>query len=148
MSRRVIRGFNPETLTRIRTQLGYSRADLARHAGVGTATVQQWESGNRSPQVDKLALVAAALNVSMGELVEIPKGERFPSDWRVLLGLTQPQLGQQTGITTSTIARIERGEVALSDVNAATLSKALGISADVLRASYERARTRPPGTLV
>ena len=145
MSRRVMRGFEPARLSRARESKGFSRADLARRAGVGGATVQQWESGNRSPQVDTLALVARTLDVPMSELVIVPEDERFPGDWRILLGLTQPQLGKLTGISTSMIARIERGEVLLTPVSAQKLADALGISAIELHASYERARTRPAG---
>jgi transcriptional regulator with XRE-family HTH domain len=107
--------------------------------------VQQWETGNRSPQVDTLALVAQTLEIPMSALVVVPEAERFPGDWRILLGLTQPQLGKMTGISTSMIARIERGEVLLTDDSARKLADALGISVTELQASYERARTRPAG---
>ncbi|NRI64864.1 helix-turn-helix transcriptional regulator [Rhodococcus sp. MS16] len=145
MSRRVMRGFDPARLSRARESKGISRADLARRAGVGGATVQQWETGNRSPQVDTLALVAQTLEIPMSALVVVPEAERFPGDWRILLGLTQPQLGKMTGISTSMIARIERGEVLLTDDSARKLADALGISVAELQASYERARARPAG---
>lgn len=145
VSRRVLRGFDPARLTSLRESKGMSRADLARKAGLGGATVQQWETGTRSPQVDTLALVAKTLDVPIGDLVDVPRDRRFPGDWRVLLGLTQPQLGQQVGISTSMIARIERGEVKLTDENARRLATALDIGIDELVRSYERARDRPAG---
>lgn len=145
VSRRVLRGFDPARLTSLRESRGMSRADLARKSGLGGATVQQWESGTRSPQVDTLALVAKTLGLPIGDLVDVPRDQRFPGDWRVLLGLTQPQLGQQVGISTSMIARIERGEVKLTDENARRLATALEIGVDELVRSYERARDRPAG---
>lgn len=145
VSRRVLRGFDPARLTSLRESRGMSRADLARKSGLGGATVQQWEAGTRSPQVDTLALVAKTLGLPIGELVDVPRDQRFPGDWRVLLGLTQPQLGQQVGISTSMIARIERGEVKLTDENARRLATALEIGVDELVRSYERARDRPAG---
>ncbi|MBY4213502.1 XRE family transcriptional regulator [Rhodococcus sp. 15-725-2-2b] len=145
VSRRVLRGFDPARLTSLRESRGMSRADLARKSGLGGATVQQWESGTRSPQVDTLALVAKTLGLPISELVDVPRDQRFPGDWRVLLGLTQPQLGQQVGISTSMIARIERGEVKLTDENARRLAAALEIGIDELVRSYERARDRPAG---
>ncbi|OZE93542.1 helix-turn-helix domain-containing protein [Rhodococcus sp. 14-2470-1a] len=145
VSRRVLRGFDPARLTSLREQKGMSRADLARKAGLGGATVQQWEAGTRSPQVDTLALVAKTLDLPMSALVEVPRDQRFPGDWRVLLGLTQPQLGQQVGISTSMVARIERGEVKLTDENARRLALALEIDVDELVRSFERARDRPAG---
>lgn len=145
VSRRVLRGFVPARLTSLRESRGMSRADLARKAGLGGATVQQWEAGTRSPQVDTLALVAKTLGLPISDLVDVPRDQRFPGDWRVLLGLTQPQLGQQVGISTSMIARIERGEVKLTDENARRLAAALEIEVEELVASYERARDRPAG---
>lgn len=145
VSRRVLRGFDPARLTSLRESRGMSRADLARKAGLGGATVQQWEAGTRSPQVDTLALVAKTLGLPISELVDVPRNQRFPGDWRVLLGLTQPQLGQQVGISTSMIARIERGEVKLTDENAGRLAAALKIEVDELVRCYERARDRPAG---
>ncbi|WP_329955992.1 helix-turn-helix domain-containing protein [Rhodococcoides fascians] len=145
VSRRVLRGFDPARLTSLREGKGMSRADLARRAGLGGATVQQWEAGTRSPQVDTLALVAKTLGVTMGDLVLVPRNERFPGDWRTLLGLTQPQLGSLVAISTSMIARIERGEVKLTDDNARRLAQALDIEIDELVRSYERARNRPAG---
>lgn len=145
VSRRVLRGFDPARLTSLRECKGMSRADLARRAGLGGATVQQWEAGTRSPQVDTLALVAKTLGVTMGDLVLVPRNERFPGDWRTLLGLTQPQLGSLVAISTSMIARIERGEVKLTDDNARRLAQALDIEIDELVRSYERARNRPAG---
>ncbi|WP_084423784.1 helix-turn-helix domain-containing protein [Rhodococcoides kyotonense] len=145
VSRRVLRGFAPARLTAARESKGMSRADLARKAGVGGATVQQWETGTRSPQVDTLALVAKTLGLSVGHFVDVPRVERFPGDWRVLQGLTQPQLGSLVGISTSMVARIERGEVKLTDENARRLASALQIDVHELIQCYERARDRPAG---
>ena len=146
MSRRVLRGFDPGKLKEVREARGITRADLARRAQTGVATIQHWESGVRSPQVDTLAQVADALGVAIADLVVVPSEERFPGDWRVLRGLTQPQLGARAGLSTSAVARIERGEIPLPDSVALNLSKALEISVDELRAAYRRTRERPAGT--
>ncbi|MBY6382579.1 MULTISPECIES: helix-turn-helix domain-containing protein [Rhodococcus] len=146
VSRRVLRGFDPTRLIQARKDKGMSRADMARLAGLNGATVQRWESGSRSPQVDTLSLVAKALQMSISDFVDVPEGERFPGDWRVLRGLTQPQLGKLAGISTSEVGRIERGEVPLTDASAKALSRQLEISIEELRASHERARNRPAGT--
>lgn len=77
--------------------------------------------------------------------MNIPVSERFPGDWRVLLGLTQPQLGARAGVRTAVVGSIERGETALSDNVAERLSSALDISIAELRDAHQRARSRPPG---
>lgn len=146
VSRRVIRGFRPQGLRAARKAAELKVADLARLARIGVATIERWEAGSTSPQIDKLAAVAKVLTVEIDELIDIPADQRFPGDWRNLIGLTQPQLGAQAGLDTSTVGRIERGETDLTDKTAVPLAAALGIDVAELRASHERARNRPAGT--
>ncbi|MGV9865120.1 helix-turn-helix domain-containing protein [Rhodococcus koreensis] len=141
-----MRGFSPLALETARKAATLTRSDLARVAGVGIATVRRWETGESSPQVDALARVAKALKVSIGDVVRIDPDQRFPGDWRVLRGLTQPQLGALAGVSTAVVGSVERAEVALTDANAIRLARALQISVEDLRAAHERARLRPPGT--
>jgi transcriptional regulator with XRE-family HTH domain len=146
LSRRILRGFNRATLAQARTAAGLSRQDLARLARTGRATIDNWETGRATPQIDVLVRVAEVLHVRVDTLIDIPTDQRYPGDWRILRGLTQPQLATATGLSTTTIGAIERGEVALSDTNADTIAKELNITATTYRQAYERARTRPPGT--
>ncbi len=108
-------------------------------------TIRKWELGESSPQVDLLAKVADLLDLAVADLVKVPEEERYPGDWRVLRGMTQPQLGAAAGVTTRIVGSVERGEISLSDNAARRLSAALGISEAELRASYERVRNRPLG---
>lgn len=52
-----------------RTELGLTQAQLAEKAGVRQPTLSNWESGAGSPQLAKLTSVAAALGVTLAELV-------------------------------------------------------------------------------
>ena len=81
-------------------------------------------------------------------MVTVPADERYPGDLRVLKGLTQPQLAAAARIATTTLRAIERADIKLTDTNALTLAKLLGIPTDEYRAAYQRARERPPGTAV
>lgn len=146
MSRRVMRGFDPEDFTRARISAGLSRQDLARLSRTGRATIDNWENGKATPQIDALVRVAAVLNLTPESFIKIPPDRRYPGDWRVIRGLTQPQLAAATALSTTTIGAIERGEVALTDSNAATIAAILDLTPAAYRAAYERARTRPPGT--
>jgi len=145
VSRRVMRGFQPAHLRKLRKERGYSQGELARAAGIGTTTLYHWEAESKSPQVDLLARVAAALGASVEQLVDVPEADRYPGDWRVLRGMTQPQLGRATGLSTPLVGRVERGEIPLSDDVATRLAEALAISPTQLRAAYDRARQRPLG---
>lgn len=146
MSRRVMRGFQPEKLESARRAAGISQAELGRIVRIKAETVRRWEQGSSSPQVDLLARVVDAIGVTIADVVHVPEGERYPGDWRVLRGLTQPVLGAEAGVTTQTVGSVERGEISLSDNVAHKLSAALGIPESELRASYERVRDRPPGS--
>lgn len=148
MSRRVLRGFSPDRFGAARRRSGLSVQDVGRLAGVGTSTVHGWEAGRATPLIDLLARVMQILETPISEVVVVAPDERYPGDWRVMKGLSQPQLAAAARIATSTLAGIERADLALTDANAATLARLLGISVDQYRAAHQRARKRPPGTRV
>ncbi|MBF6253905.1 helix-turn-helix transcriptional regulator [Nocardia farcinica] len=149
MTRRITRGFDPVALKRAREEHPNEdlrrRAEVARLAGVGVATIQQWEAGKKSPQVNLLFRVAAVLGVPMEQLVPIPREQRYLRDWRVLRGMLESDLAARTGISGSSIGRLEEGSAALTDENANRLAEALGITATEVRAAYDRARNRAVG---
>ncbi|MCX2715978.1 helix-turn-helix domain-containing protein [Mycolicibacterium sp. J2] len=146
MSRRVLRGFDAAAFATLRRERGFSVSDLARLSGTSLGTIHAWEAGRRTPQIDILAAVMAVLDAPIDAVVRIQEDQRFPGDWRVMKGLTQPQLAAQAQLSTAAVQRIELGEHPLSDANARTLSGLLGISPEAYRDAYHRARQRPPGT--
>ena len=146
MSRNVLRGFDKKAFAVARKAAGMSRGDLARLADTTAATIHNWEIGATSPQFDFLARAAKVLNIEIGDVVVTDPEQRYLSDYRCLVGLTQPQLGKVCGLTTTTITRIERGEIALTDKIAAALTAALGISEAQVKRAYLKAKHRPPGT--
>ena len=123
-------------------------ATLSRLADVAQATLFNWEAGTCTPQVDLLARVMRILEAPIEQVVTIPAGERYPGDWRVIKGLTQPELAAAVKIATTTLRGIERADLGLTDANAEKLAKHLGISVEEYRAAYQRARQRPAGTPV
>lgn len=148
MTRRVLRGFDAAAFGEIRRRNGISVNDLARLADVSSVTIFNWEAGRGTPQVDLLARVMRILDVAIERVVAIPPDQRYPGDWRVLKGLTQPELAAAVKIPTSTLRDIERADRALNDVNADKLATYLGISVEEYRAAYQRARQRPHGAPV
>ena len=148
MTRRVLRGFNAGTFSETRRRNGISVNDLARVADVSPATIFNWEAGKATPQIDLLARVMRILDTAIEHVVTIPPDERYPGDWRVLKGLTQPELAAAAKIPTTTLRDIERADRPLNEVNAAKLAKHLDISVEEYRAAYQRARQRPPGAPV
>ena len=113
MTRRVLRGFDAQAFAEARRQKGISVSDLSRLADVSQATVFNWEAGKSTPQVDLLARVMRILEAPIEQVVTIPAGERYPGDWRVIKGLTQPELAAAVKIPTTTLRGIERADAAL-----------------------------------
>ena len=148
MTRRVLRGFSPTRFADLRRRRGLTIDDLARLTARGTSTLYAWEAGTRTPQIDILALVMKILEAPIEDVINLTPDQRYPGDWRVIRGMTQPELAAAAGTTTTTLRKIERAAVALTDRNAAAIAQALAISPDTYRAAYQRARNRPPGTPV
>ncbi|MGW5317805.1 helix-turn-helix domain-containing protein [Nocardia thailandica] len=147
MTRRVTRGFDPARLRDARLRhpdpVMRSRAEVARRAGVGVATLQHWENGVKSPQVDKLRAVCQALGIPIERVVVIPEDQLDLSDWRVRRGWLQPELARLAGLSSAHVARLEDGQVVtLPRATADRLAEALDIDVDVVFAAYERGRTR------
>ena len=59
-------------LRRLRIARRLSLSELARATGMSKATLSSVESGRSNPTVETLAALAAALRVSLGELLEEP----------------------------------------------------------------------------
>ncbi|WP_343929736.1 helix-turn-helix transcriptional regulator [Tsukamurella strandjordii] len=144
--RRVLRGFVPEELQRIREKKKWSRGDLARVTDVDTRTIGRWEDGETAPTIDLLARATAALGVPLSRVIVVPAGERDLTVLRWLRGLTQPELASRLRVTTSRLSDLERGEAPLSDQRAELLARELGVSKRRVLQAYELTRLRPPGT--
>lgn len=145
VSRRVMRGFSAARFTEARTRADLTRAELGRLSNVTENAIGRWENGTRSPQIDVLARVLEQLGIEVEDVVDIARNDRYPGDWRIIRGLTQPALGRLTGLSTAAIGRIERGEGGLSADVEQSIAAALDITPTELRQAFERARTRAPG---
>lgn len=161
VSRAVPRGFSPEAFKKLRVAMKVEVSDLARVAGVGTATISQWERGSRDPQIDKLAAVITTLATSPGhadELMEtviiVPRASRMIADWRALRGILQPRLadmikkdlkdaGSKTSISTMGLSNVERGITPLRPEIAVALARALRLTVEDVEHAWDVARNRP-----
>lgn len=81
--RRVGRMSDPDTpMQRARLARGLRQADLAERLDVATATIQRWETGNRTPDAKDLVRLADVLGTSIDELLgrEPPLAAAEPRD--------------------------------------------------------------------
>ena len=65
----------PETLTRIRTRRGLTQAELAQKLYVTRQAVSRWETGETTPGIDMVKLMAVVLDVPIAELLDMAAGE-------------------------------------------------------------------------
>ena len=145
VSRRVMRGFSAARLLEARTDAKLTRNELGRLANVTESAIGRWEKGIRSPQIDVLVRVLDQLGKSVEDIVDIAPDDRYPGDWRIIRGLTQPLLGRVAGVSTAAIGRIERGEGGLTPDVERRVAAALEITPEELRKAFGRARLRPKG---
>lgn len=144
-SAQVIRGFRPDRLRELRKEAGLNQGEFARVLDVARGVPWYWEQG-RSPEVERLPAIAAALGVSIDEIVYVDPAERMPSDLRVRKGLNRVQLARLCGLSTTALSNFERAEAKVCNLaHAQQIAPVLGVSVDELRQAWQRARTRPPG---
>lgn len=67
-----------EKLKELRLKRGFSQQSLAKKAGVAQSSINYWEKGERKPKLEQLRRIAAALDVTIGELN--PDWNSFSSD--------------------------------------------------------------------
>lgn len=146
MGRRVRRGFDRELFRDAIAASGMPRSDLARLADISPATIHSWERRGGSPDIERLARIAAVLGVDVNAFVYVPDGECLPSDLRVRKGLTQVQLAAAAGLSTTVLSGFERAETRWSVRKAEMLAPVLGVSVEQLHDAWQRSRTRPAGT--
>lgn len=76
--------FSKNLLT-YRTDSGLTRKEMADIVGVSLSTYTNYEAGNRSPNIELLPKIAAALHVSIDELL----GYKAPSEHQRLMNLAR-----------------------------------------------------------
>ena len=107
-----------------RKRSGMKQDELGTRVGIGKSSISEWESGKRSPDIDKIEDIANALNVSAAYLMgwesepsatPLPRMEENKSfgerlrEKRKENNLTQKQLAEIIGVAKSTVAGYESG---------------------------------------
>ena len=130
-------------IKRRRFMLGMSYRTLARAINVSRTTVYSWEKGKAMPSIRMLPRLAEALHVKGTELLypsdssaPIAKlNERVVQEIRRLRlsrEITQEEFAKKVGVTWSTVARWETGEVAPAIKYLSKFAEILGVSEEDL----------------
>lgn len=72
-TRREMRSDIGQRIREWRLRREMSQADVARHAGITQASLSNYENGKRDMPLSTLIGVAGALNVSLGDLLDLPE---------------------------------------------------------------------------
>ena len=113
-----------------------TQADLAEHLNVPSATIGSWERGKGTPTVQNGPQLAEWLTDPvpagrMREPVNSDLGERIKTK-RVMLGISQAELGRRLGVDKKSIREWESGRRAPSRTYAQTLDEWLNKGEDIL----------------
>lgn len=134
--------FDGAALRAARVQRGLTQHELARRVGVaGGERVSRWELGVTTPRAVTIGRLAAALEVSVDDLVP-SDGAVSLRELRTRAGLAPRDLAEATHMSVSTIQRWESGRSSrpLPDPTLQALAKALGVSAEDVAEAISRAR--------
>lgn len=124
-------------IKKLREQKGLTQQELAVRVDVAQATVANWESGRREPDINILIRIAKLFNVTLDELVmkeltpPIPMYARNLEYLRKKRGMSQQEIAELVGLKNkSSISLIEAGKYELSVANLEKLADFFGVTMD------------------
>ena len=129
----------PSEIKRRRLMLGMSQTSLAHAVGCNIHSVHKWENGVNPPSLRILPKLAKALHVTEMELL-YPSDDEYPESklnekvvqeikrLRLSRKITQEEFAEKVGVTWSTVARWETGEVAPAIKYLPKFAEILGVS--------------------
>jgi transcriptional regulator with XRE-family HTH domain len=140
VTRKGVPGFDGQRLRALRTEAGLNETELAHLAGLPPQYVSKYENAKSSPGPDRLAQLAAALQVGNLDLVDRAVLGYGLNSLRAAAGLTQKALAEFSGpdMTVSRVKSLELGKVRrLTHADAASLAAALNVTPGEIRAAHQ-----------
>lgn len=120
-------------LARARTKAGLTIKELSKRTGVSELTISAWERNVNRPQVASFAKVASYLGVPLDTLGHVSEVAAA----RILLGLTQKELGRLLGVSRF---RIQEWEAGRCEIPAGIVAKISSLLAEADGGPGERAQ--------
>lgn len=124
-----------EKIKEIRKKLGLTQKSLSTKAEIGLASLQRYESDERSPNLEALEKIADALGVDVGEFlphIELPISSNF-IHYRNKSDLSIKELSQKTGISVERIMEIESENGKATETETALIADVLGVDGPTLQ---------------
>lgn len=123
-----------KSIRSFRRKRGLSLADLAERSKLSVSYLSEIERGIKQPSLDTLEKLAAALNISVqGFFTEKDSSSVLTLGDKIVMlrqekKMSQAQLAERAGISTTYLCQIERGNVTPSLDTLKTLAEALNVS--------------------
>ncbi|MGH3501397.1 MAG: helix-turn-helix domain-containing protein [Nocardioidaceae bacterium] len=136
--RESVRGWSPTALRQARRAAGLTQEDLAAEAGCAPSAIGIWESGRYGPQPRHAVALAAALELSIHDLLDIDPADATVRDLRAWVGLTQTDVRE--ALSLRDIGAIERGTRPIPPDVLPRLAELYGVDEATLRTAAERTR--------
>lgn len=140
MGRAGVEKVSAAALRRQRHRRELTLRQLAVLSGVSPTTLSAWETGRRAPSARLLGAVAAALEVTVADLVPVSQRRVVLADLRHQTGLSQRAAAEATGLSPSMYLAIETGYRAADQDQRARLAAHLGVSETDFTTVWERTR--------
>lgn len=128
-----------QNLKYLREQKGLSQKDFSADMGLSRATVGNWETGERKPDIEMIIRLAEYFGVTLDDLVlrdlkpPIPKYAGNIRYLRLSHGISQEQMGELLGLKNkSSLSLIEAGKREISVENLEKLADFFGVTLDKL----------------
>ena len=128
-----------QNLKYLREQRGLSQKDFSADMGLSRATVGNWETGERKPDIEMIVRLAEYFGVTLDDLVlrdlkpPIPKYVGNIRYLRLRHGITQEQIGELLGLKNkNSLSLIEAGKSGISVENLEKLADFFGVTLEQL----------------
>ena len=125
-----------QNIKNLRERKGLTQQELAVRVDVAQATVANWESGRREPDINILIRIAKLFNVTLDELVmkeltpPIPMYARNLAYLRRKHGMTQADVANLLGVSKATSCKYENGDVEPNVEQLIKLAEFFGVTMD------------------
>jgi transcriptional regulator with XRE-family HTH domain len=134
-------GFSGAALRKARQHRGLTADELGIRAGVAENTVLRWETGSSRPTAANLRKVAAVLDLTPADLLpsRIVVNPTL-RDIREVAGRSMETAASESGLSRSTLARLERGLQVVSDGVVDALASLYGVTVEEVEAASAATR--------
>lgn len=135
-----IAGFDGTRLRRIRKRADLTADQLGLKIGVRENTVLLWETGRTLPTANNLSKLAQVLGVVPANLLRPRRGAETLRDLRERSGRSIKKAATESGVSASTIVRLERGIASLKVETADALAGLYEISIQDVEQAHEASK--------